>query len=124
MSTRFVNTEPVPERVGWRYQGTLKDEAGVPIPSTSFAALTIKIYALNPTLSDIQTSVSVLNVGRGTLDPNGLLTVTFLPDDSAMVDAALPEERHLALIEGDYSTPTRKFAHEIEWLVINLAKRT
>jgi hypothetical protein len=123
MSTRYVNPEPVPERVGWRYQGTLKDEAGVVIPAATFSALTVTIYALDPVQTIIQASTSILNVGRGTLDTNGLLTITFVPNDSAMVDATLADERHVALIEGDYSG-TRKFAREVEWQTVNMARRT
>lgn len=123
MSTRYVNPETVPERVGWRYQGTLKDEAGAIIPAATFATLTVTIYALDTAQTVIQASTSILNVGRGTLDAGGVLTITFLPADSAVLDDGLLEERHLALVEGDYAG-TRKFAREIEWAVVNLAKRS
>ena len=122
MSTRYVNPETVPERVGWRYQGTLKDEAGAVIPAATFTALTVTIYALDAAQTIIQAPTSILNVGRGVLDAFGVLTITFVPTDSAMVDAALAQERHVALIEGDYSG-SRKFAREIEFQVVNLAKR-
>ena len=122
MGTRYVNAEPVPERVGWRYQGTLKDETGAVIPAATFTALTVTIYALDAAQTIIQASTSILNVGRGVLDAFGVLTITFVPTDSAMVDATLAQERHVALIEGDYSG-TRKFAREVEWLVLNLSKR-
>jgi hypothetical protein len=133
MSTRYVNPELVPERVGWRYQGTLKDEAGAVIPAATFTALTVTIYALDAAQTIIQASTSILNVGRGVLDAFGVLTVTFVPTDSAIVDPTsmvsltpretVPGERHIALVEGDYAG-TRKFAREIEWPVRNLSKRS
>jgi hypothetical protein len=123
MSVRYVNAEPVPERVGWRYQGTLKDETGAVIPAATFSGLTVTIYALDAAQTVIQASTSILNVGRGVLDAFGVLTITFLPADSAMVDATLLEERHVALVEGDYAG-TRKFAREIEWGARNMAYRT
>lgn len=122
MSVRYINAEPVPERVGWRYQGTLKDEAGTVIPAATFAALTITIYALDAAQTIIQASTSILNTGRGTLDAFGVLTITFLPADSAIVDTTLLAERHVALVEGDYAG-TRKFAREVEWGISNMAKR-
>jgi len=122
MAVRFIAPDPVPEGVGWRYSGTLKDEAGVVIPAAAFTALTVKIY-VRDTLTDIQTMTTILNAGRGALHAtSGLLTVTFLPADSDMVDAAAIEEWHIALIEGDYSG-TRKFAREIWWRVVNYQKR-
>jgi hypothetical protein len=128
VATRFVNPVPVPESVGWRYAATLTDEAGAVISVASFASLTMRIYCLNALLTSIEPpigtdpAVSILNAGRGTLDVNGLLTLTFLPSDSDMVDPTSTEESHVALIEGVYAG-TRKFAHEIRWRVINLAKR-
>jgi hypothetical protein len=123
MSTRFIAVDMVPERVGWRYQGTLKDELGAVIPAATFTSLRVTIYALDAALTIIQASTSILNAGRGTLDAFGVLTITFDPGDSAMVDTTLMTERHVALIEGDYAG-TRTFAREIEWQIVNLALRT
>ena len=121
-STDFLNPYPVPEGVGWRYQGTLRDEDGNVIPAASFSALTVKIWNMDAALTNIQAQTSILNTGRGVLDSNGVLTVKFVPTDSALVDTTKNEERHRALIEGDYSG-TKKYARRITWRVTNFENR-
>lgn len=123
-STRYTHDEEVGESVGWEYHGTLNQENGTPIPVASFSSMTIEIYALDSARTTIQAETSILNVGRGVLDPAGLLTITFLHTDSAMVNPAKPRERHLALVKGDYSSPVRKYKREIEWTVKNIEKTT
>jgi hypothetical protein len=121
-STRYVHPDEVPEKVGWAYTGTLKDEAGAVIPAATFASLTVTIYALDTARTVIQASTSILNVGRGVLTAGGVLTITFTPADSAMVDVTKPREKHVALVQGVYST-TRQFAREIEFTIRNLEVR-
>jgi hypothetical protein len=123
MATRFVNGEPVPERVGWRYSGELTDEDGLPIEPEDFNELTVRIWVLDDDQTNIiGTPVSILNVGRGTLTAGGILRIYFTPDDSVMQHPLADEERHIALVEGIYAI-NRQYAREIEWIVTNLSKR-
>jgi hypothetical protein len=123
--TRFINPPPVAERSGWRYTGTLKDQAGIVVPGSALTTLTIRIYVVNTALTDIVTPpVSILNTGRGTITEQGLLTIDFTPADSAITETAELRENHRALVEAVWSSGTKEFAHEIEWTINNMSKRT
>lgn len=89
MAVRMVLPELVPEKSTVRYTGTLKDEAGVVIPSAALTMLTLTLYALDAALTVINTvsAVNILNTGRGTVGAtDGKLTIT-LPADGVLVDA-------------------------------------
>jgi hypothetical protein len=123
MPPRFILEEPVPERVGWGYAGTLRDEAGDPIQATDFTDLTVHIYVLDAAQTAISGPDSILNADRGTLDANGRLAITFRPTDSAIIQQEVASEQHVALVQGHYSSG-REFARELEWRVVNFGKRT
>lgn len=123
--TRFLNPIPVAERTGWRYTGTLKDQTGAVVPGSALTTLTIRIYVVNAALTDIVASpVSILNTGRGTISELGVLVIDLTPSDSAITETADLRENHRALVEAVWSSGTKEFAHEIEWIVNNMSKRT
>ena len=125
--TRFLNPIPVAERTGWRYTGTLKDQTGAVVPGSVLTTLTLRIYVVNAALTELvgfPTPVNILNTGRGTITEGGLLTIDFIPADSAITETAELREQHRALVEAVWSSGTKEFAHEIEWTVNNMSKRT
>lgn len=134
MGTTFVSKKVVPERVGWTYRVTLTKEDGGPIPLAAWSSLTARIYLDNEAKPDIVGSPGrdILNANGGVVT-DGLLVLTFLPSDSAILDqmsfinptprARIPGERHICELEGVYTT-SRQFARKVIWMVENFAKRS
>lgn len=106
---------------------TLIDDAGAAIPSAGVQALTLTLYNRDSAAKEVLNSVdgqNILNADRGTLHPtSGLLTVTLLPADNAIIDTTKDLEWHRALVQATYAT-TKKFKAEIDFPVRNLNKVT
>jgi len=127
MTVRAVSSEVVPEKSTWRYTGVLKDETDTVVAAAQLTTLTLTLYALDAALTIINSvdAVNILNVGRGTVHAtNGTVTIIFEPADNAILDAALIEERHLALIQFTYAAGAKAGRHEVEFAVRNMAKVT
>lgn len=123
MAVRTVFDAPIAERVSAQYSVTLTSETGAPLGAGDLTALTLTIYALDAeeTIVNSVDAVSVLNAGRGTLDANGLLTLTLLPDDNQLVDPTRRSEKHIWLLQGTWGG-IKKTRHEVQVEVLNLAQ--
>lgn len=125
MSVREVVEIYIPEGSTWLYQGVLRDETGAAIAAASLTTLTLTIYATGPgkPLVNAVDGTNILNTGRGAVDANGNLSITFLPADQALViwNGANPEE-HIAEVEWTWSAGAKAGKHEILFRVWDLAK--
>ena len=123
---RTVLTDVIPERTTQKFTAVIKDENGAAIPAASLTTLTLTLYALDGaqagTVINSVDDMNILNANRGTVDGSGNLTLLFVPNDMAILDATLLEERHVALIEWTYASGAKSGRHEIQFRVKNLDK--
>lgn len=121
---RTICKKPIPEHSAFEYGATLTKQDGTPFLPSEFSALTLTVYNLDATETLINglDAVDILNAGRGTLDASGRLTVLLEANDLALVDDALPHERHIMLIEGLYAAGALALRKEVEHVVINMSR--
>lgn len=119
----------ITEGATWRVPETLtlRDDAGVGIPSTQMATLVMTLYDLMDPTYPLVNGVDHLDIKntRGcTLSPQGVLVVTLLPEDTVILDSRHAYERRRALIEYTWPlTPTKSDALELTVVVRNLTRR-
>jgi len=77
------------------YTATLKDDAGVVIPSADLTTLTLTLYnEKTDAVINSRTAQDVLGVNGGTVHAtSGLLTQVFAPADNPIIDTALEHGR-------------------------------
>ncbi len=122
-------TLPIPEfevkeRTTTRITGVLTaDDMVTPVPGSTLTTFTITVYALDVAQTVVVTARNVLNVNNGTVDEAGNAVVILSPDDMALVNAALPAERHIALLAWTWGVaPVKTGRQELALIVRNLAK--
>lgn len=103
------------------YQCQLVDIFGVGIPAASFSSLWLSIFdTLSGQTINNCNRVSILNVGRGTVDSSGNLTVTLTSadTDTGSVPSASQVQRSL-LIGWTYSNVTSSGSsqHQVDFLI-------
>ncbi len=95
------------EQTTAQYTATLKDEAGVVIPSADLTTLTLTLYnESNGAIVNSRDNQNVLNAAGVTIDANGLLTWTMDPGDNPIVDTSLASGRtelHVARFDFTWS---------------------
>jgi hypothetical protein len=124
MSVRTLVPEIIPESTTWKYTGKLEGEGGEALGSGTVSVLELTLYN-QADLAIINTvdRVNILNTGRGTLDVDGNLAITFLWQDNPIVGGgSVTDETHIALIEWTYGGGLKKGKHELAIRVRNLAK--
>ena len=123
---RTVLTDVLPEQTTQRITYGIKDETGTAIPASALTTLTLTLYALDGaqagTVINSVDDMNILNANRGTVDGSGNLTLLLQPADLAILDTALLEERHIALVEWTYAAGAKSGRHEIEHRVGNLTR--
>jgi hypothetical protein len=116
----------VTEQTTLRITATLTDEAGTPIPLGGLTAMTLTLYLRDvaaQTILNGVTATDILNTGRATVHAtSGLLTLTLLPADNVILNDALDQEWHRALIQGTYNAGAKSFKHEFDFPVRNVNK--
>lgn len=114
------------EQTTMQITATLVDEAGAVVPLAGLSALTLTLYNRDSAAQEIINSVNavnILNAGRGTMHAtSGLLTITLLPADNAIIDSANDLEWHRALVQGSYGGGVKAVKYEIDFQVRNLSK--
>lgn len=118
----------IPERTTQKFSVTLKDENGVAIPGASLTTCTLTLYSKG-VLGAPRSAwpLAVVN-GREDLDvkanvdPSGVLTFIFAPDDNAILDDSLDVEVHGALVEWTYNAGASRGQFEADVPVRNSAK--
>lgn len=121
----FTVSGDIPERTSWVYKCTLVDQDGNPIPRLGLTSLTLTIYvqtAGNPIVNAVQ-AVNILNAGRGQVgDTDGSLAIHFFAADNVILNDALPQETHVALVQGTYNGGQDGFNREIVFKVKNMTR--
>lgn len=114
------------EQTTMQITATLVDETGEAVPLAGLSALTLTLYNRDSAAQEIINSVNavnILNAGRGTMHAtSGLLTITLLPADNAIIDSANDLEWHRALVQGSYGGGVKAVKYEIDFQVRNLSK--
>ena len=105
---------------------TMLDENGTPIPASSAASCTLTLYeTASETIINSRSATNILNTNGGSWDVNGLWKYTLTAADNAIINTAVAEETHTALITYTYSSnPVMTGRHLIVFRVRNLSKVT
>ncbi len=110
------------EQTTGRYTATMYDETGATIDGTAMTTLTLTLYDKRTgSIINSRNAQNVKNVSGVTVTSAGALTWIISTSDTVMVGRA-DRERHAALFVGTWDTGTKKFTHQVEMDVINLAK--
>lgn len=131
---RTVMEDPVPERSTYLLTADLVDETGVAIPKAALVSVKLTLYNLDDlAIVNLVNGMDVKDANRGALTEStvdGVATTTLklhlTPDDNAMVSTAKKTETRIALVEWTFNaaaTPDDEGVHEIEYRVVNIAKR-
>jgi hypothetical protein len=116
------------ERSTWRPDPiTLRDEAGMVIPSTSLTTMVLTLYDLTGganAIVNLVNATDIKNVGRGNITTQGVFTLTLLPADTVILTATNEKEVRRALIEYTYASGAKADAIEMTFIIRNLALRT
>ena len=123
---RTVLADIVAEKTTCRITGALVDEAGAALGAAQLTALTLTLYALIDTLPIINTNTdkNIKNANQGTIDADGIFTLTLAPADNAIQATGATSETHRALLKWTWASGTKAGAQEIDFRVRNLEKVT
>jgi hypothetical protein len=102
---------------------TIQDQLGVAIPGATLTTCVYTLYAEN-TVAGV--ALPIVNTRtdvncKPDVSAGGVLTLILTPDDMAILDDALEEERHRLLIEWTYDSG-KEGRHEAQIIVSNVAK--
>jgi hypothetical protein len=115
-----VLEKQVPELNSWELYANLSQEDGTPIGPANLTTLTMTLYDyMTSTVINGVEDVNILNTGRGQLDANGHLIVSFTSSDNPLVSTA-PRERHRARITSTWNLGNGRHDEEFEFTVYNL----
>lgn len=119
-------TFDVDERNAGQYTCTLvKEDGSTPIPSAQLTILTLTLYSIHSgAIINGRDTQNVLNLNGVTVDSAGLLTWTVEQADTAILDATLTHETHVALFQFTYQSGAKGGNHEVKMRVRNLTKVT
>lgn len=119
MANRSNNSSPA--SAGDDYQTgpwQLVDENANDIDPTTVTAMTLTLYdvATQAIVNGVD-HANILNAGRGLLNSEGVLYMSLLPADNVILDPALNNEQHVALVEWTYAGGQKKASHEVVFFV-------
>src|SRR3972149_1772979 len=121
---RTDGSEIVAEKTTCRITGGLVDEAGAALGPAQLTALTLTLYALIDTLPIINTNTdkNIKNANQGTIDADGIFTLTLAPADNAIMSGAdslettgALNEWHRALIKWTLAGGATARRHECDF---------
>jgi hypothetical protein len=126
MPIRTWAPSEIAEKTSLQYTTTLTKETGATLTVSDLSSLTLTHYALDETLTIINSvnGMDILNANLGTIDGNGLLTITLRPADTAILVTANITEERILLIQGTYDAGLKATRHEVKYTIRNLAKVT
>jgi len=128
---RTVLPDIVAEKSTCRITGALVDEAGAALGPAQLTALTLTLYALIDTLPIINTNTdkNIKNANQGTIDADGIFTLTLAPADNAIMSGAdslettgALNEWHRALIKWTWAGGAKAGMHEVDFKVRDVSK--
>lgn len=115
---------PAPAGSSMVYTGVVVDVDQAPIPGTSLVSMTLTLVdTLTGAVVNGVSQVNILNTGRGAIDALGNLTITLLPDDTALTEApGAAQMQRSMVIDWTYGTsPTYTGRHQANFVVAALA---
>lgn len=114
---------PLNERTTALYTATLIDETGAPLPASLLQAATLTFYVPDgpQTIINSRSGQDVLNANGVVIDEDGLVTWTLAPADTAILDATLETEQHIALFHFAWGGNKEAY-HEVVFVIRNLSK--
>src|SRR3989304_1137247 len=128
---RTVLPDIVAEKRTGGTPGALVDEAGAALGPAQLTALTLTLYALIDTLPIINTNTdkNIKNANQGTIDADGIFTLTLAPADNAIMSGAdslettgALNEWHRALIKWTWAGGAKAGMHEVDFKVRDVSK--
>lgn len=124
MNVKTVIAEPIGERTTRFITAQLVDQDENSIGAGSLLSLTLTLYNLDSTNTIINSvnDTNILNVGRGTVDSDGNVSIELQPDDNQLIDTTKTREIHRALIEWTYGSGPRQGRHIVEFTVVNMSR--
>lgn len=119
---RFIGVgDHVPERGTSQYSVALKAPDGSALTANLLDTLTLTVYdgsnGANAVINTIQAKDILTPGGRGTIDANGVLTITLSDLDHSILHAGLRLETHIMMIEGTWDGGTKRLVREVEYVV-------
>lgn len=108
-------------------RGQLVDPYGAGIPADDISALTLSLVdTLTGTVINSVSQVNILNTGRGTVDADGNLTITFETADMAVTETSALAVQRSAVIDWTYATSgstatSGTFRAQVDFAVVTLA---
>lgn len=120
---RTTIADPIAELTTQKLTARIRDENGLGFkPET----LTLLLYdAATLAVINNRNRVNIRDLNGGTVSDTGLLTLQLDPADSPILatnGAVGSKERHIALLEWTWAAGAKAGKHEIEIVVMNLAK--
>jgi hypothetical protein len=102
-----------------KYTGVLQDESGNAVGSVILTTFTLTVYSVLPNLPIVNgmDHVSILNVGRGTVDSLGNVVVTFSPADMAAPESGLSIVERVMLLEWTWAGGAKGSDQEVHFFV-------
>ena len=125
MAHRTNLTEHVPEQSMCVISAVVRDENDVALPLAAVITLTATLYdEKTGNIINSRDAQDIRNTNGGTLDANGLVTLTLLSADNVMQTGGHPggrhKETHIVLFQWTYGAPVKDGKHEVAFPVLNL----
>ncbi len=107
------------------YNAQIVDQFGAGIPATSFTLLTLSIVdSLTGLIINGVDRVNILNVGRGTIDATGNLTITLQAGDTDMSEVpGAPQVQRSMIIDWTYNPDSFVGRHQVNFTLLALSGR-
>jgi hypothetical protein len=121
-----VTLGPVNERSTARYTtDPLTDEDGAVVAGSILSSATLTLY--DERTGKILNSRNQQNVNNGngvSIGDDGIVSWLLVPDDNAIINTRLSQERHVAVFDFRWDAGTSRAVHEVKILVNNIGKVT
>jgi hypothetical protein len=125
-----VKSFEVTESANAQYTATLKDEQGTIIGPSLLTTLTLTLFSEDSPTKVIINSrdaqdilgTTATPVNGGSVSSSGVLTLNLSAADNAIINTALPRERHLMEFAWTYTSGTKTGRHRARLIVTNLEK--
>jgi hypothetical protein len=116
-------TQVAKEKTTQKLTAVIKDETGAIIPGASLSTLTVTLYdtATNAIINS-RNNQSILGANGGSVDSSGNLAWIMDPADNVILNDALAQEIHVALLVWTYAAGAKRGEYEIALIVPNTVR--
>lgn len=119
-----IPTQAIPEGSTPTYTANLVDSFGDPVPAQDLNTLTLTICdTLSGEIINSCDQENILNGGRGTITPEGLLTIQLLTGDTSMSELAanVVQIQRSLIIDWTYDGGAKTGRHQANFPITRLA---